>query len=336
MPIPLKNVLAMATASIGWKLFQNRRPINIMFAPTDRCTGQCVYCKIPERKSKEMTLDQIKSMLDEAASMGAQRLGIWGGEPLLRKDLGDIIAHAKSLSLFVTVDTNGHLIPKCNEALRLVDHMNISLNGDKQAHEAACGAGSFDRTMTGIKHAIGRHPFWTITVLTKANIDKIDWILETGVKYGFLASFQPLHHNDKLGANDNLRPEASALRQGIEHLLKRKNEGAPIASSKKYLEHLLNSDDFKICTSQKPLRGRSCLAGNLYCNVDVDGSLYPCSLLIDEYDAPVITDIGFKAAFEKLKPATCQSCLAACFTEYNLLYHLDFSTGLNWMKALMK
>lgn len=336
MSIPLRNVLAMVRASLGWKFFGTRRPLNIMFAPTDRCTGSCVYCKIPERKSKEMTFDQVAGMLDDAAQMGAQRLGIWGGEPLLRKDIGKIIAHAKSLGMFVTIDTNGHLIPKSDDALKFADHINISLNGDKEAHDAACGEGAFEKTMAGIKHAKGKYRFWTITVLTKANLHKIDWILETANEYGFLTSFQPLHHNDQLGANESLRPSDEQLRETVEYLLLKKRQKQPIASSEKYLRHLLRWPDYKICRTDEDCDCPKCLAGNLYCNVDVNGSLYPCSLLIDEYNVPNVVEMGFKAAFESLKIPSCKGCIAACFTEYNLLYHLDVRTGFNWLKALLK
>ena len=43
-------------------------------------------------------------------------------EQWARDDIGDIIRHAKDLGLFVTMDTNGHLIPQRDDALAAVDH----------------------------------------------------------------------------------------------------------------------------------------------------------------------------------------------------------------------
>jgi pyrroloquinoline quinone biosynthesis protein E len=335
LSIALKNVAKMVAASLGWRFFKTRRPLNVMFAPTDRCTGSCVYCQIPKRKSPEMSLDQVQRMLDQAAALGCQRLGIWGGEPLVYKDLGAVIAHAKKLGLFVTVDTNGHLIAENDDALSMADHLNISLNGDQAAHDAQCGAGAFEKTMRGIEHARGRYRFWTITVLTQANLGQIDWLMDTAREYGFLTTFQPLHHNENLGANDSLRPDDAALREAARKLLALKRRGAPVASSTKYLRHLIRWSDYSQIRTDQPCDCPACLAGSLYCNVDVDGSLYPCSLLIDDCAAPNVKD-GFGKAFAALPKLDCTGCLAGCFTEYNLLYHLDIMTGINWMRALAR
>jgi len=305
-----------------------------MLGVTDRCTGGCAYCSIPQRRSPEMSLAEILCLLVEAADMGCQRLGIWGGEPLCRDDLGDIVRHAKDLGLFVTVDTNGHLIPQRDEALAAVDHLNISIDGDRAAHDAARGAGTFDRTMAGIEHAVGRYRFWTITVLNKHNLDQVDWILDLARQCRSLATFQVLHHNDSLGRNDGLRPDDRQLRQVLQHLVARKREGAPIASSLKFLRYLEQWPDFGQTRRPGVNGGPACVAGDLYCNVDVDGRLYPCSLFIDETEAPNVRHGGFERAFAALPRHGCGACAATCFTEYNLLFGLDWSTGWNWVRAL--
>ena len=334
MAIPLRNIYKMATASLAAKFFGTRVPLNIMLSVTDRCTGRCAICKIPERKRPEMNLDQIRTLLDQATEMGCQRLGIWGGEPLIRKDLDEIIRHAKDLGLFVTVDTNGHLIPQSDAALFWVDHLNITLDGDREAHDAVRGRGTFEKTMAGIRHASGRYKFWTITVLSKANLDQVDWLLEQAKKYRFQTTFQALHHNEQIGCNDDFRPDPTKLRAVAVKLMELKRSGAPIASSMKYLRHLRDWPDYSQERTHDYLHRAACQAGRLYCNVDTDGSLYPCSLFIDEMESPNARELGFRRAFEKLSTAPCGSCLAACFTEYNLLYGLDLSTGINWVRAL--
>ena len=283
-----------------------------------------------------MSLSQIIVLLTEAASMGCQRLGIWGGEPLCRNDLGQIVAHAKDLGLFVTVDTNGHLIPERGEAIARADHLNIALDGDRQAHDAARGTGTFERTMGGLEHAAGKHRLWTITVLSKFNLDQVDWILDRARELGFLCTFQVLHHNDKLGCNGGLWPDDGDLREVLRQLIARKKEGAPIATSLRLFEHLLQWPDFKITRQAQYLRYPDCLAGRVYCNVDVDGSLYPCSLLVDEVEAPDVVREGFKSAFYRLPPAPCRACTASCFTEYNYLFRLDWRVGMNWVRALRR
>ncbi len=336
LSIPVRNIIRMASASVASRTLGQRKPLNVMLAVTDRCTGSCVYCALPERASQEMTLDQIRRVLDEAADLGCQRVGLWGGEPLCRDDFGDIVRHAKRRKLFVTVDTNGHLVADRYEAIAESDHVNISLDGDRKAHDAARGKGNFDRTMRGIVHVAGRKPFWTITVLSKLNLDQVDWILDLARRLGFLTTFQILHHNDLIGRNQGLRPDDADLREVLRLLLARKREGAPIASSPAYFQHMLDWPDFSVARLDEYKKYPPCLAGSLYCNVDVNGNLYPCSLFVDEVNAPNVKEIGFRAAFEQLAEPPCRACTATCFTEYNFLYALDWRTGINWVKALRK
>ena len=326
----------MAGNSLAARVLDRRRPLNLMLAVTDRCTGRCNYCAIPSRKSPEMTLPQILCLLVEARDLGCQRLGIWGGEPLLRKDLSQIIAHAKDLGMFVTVDTNAHLLPRRDEALARVDHLNIALDGDRAAHDAGRGEGSFERTMRGLEHAVGRYLFWTITVLNRHNLDQVDWLLEQAREKKFLTTFQVLHHNEILGRNHGLFPDQQELRETIRLLIARKREGAPVATSLTALEHLLAWPDYTVSRQEQFQDYPDCLAGKVYCNVDVQGSLYPCSLFVDQIPAPNVTELGLQAAFEALEEVPCRACCATCFTEYNLLFRLDWRTGLNWVKALVK
>ncbi len=337
MPIPIVNIAKMATAAVSHRLVGRRVPLNLMLALTDRCTGRCRYCQLPARRAPEMTTAEICRLLDEAAAAGCQRVGLWGGEPLLRDDVEEIVVHARRAGLFVTVDTNGHLIPERPEALKAASHANISLDGDRAAHDANRGDGSWAKTMAGIEHARSLGvPFWTISVLSKHSVDQVDWILETARRMGFLATFQVLHHNDEIGCNDGLYADADDLRAAARLLLAKKKEGAPIGSSRKYLELLATWPDYAVNRLPSHPGYPSCLAGRLYCNVDVDGSMYVCSLFVDEVKAPNVRELGFKGAFDALDLPDCNACLGACFTEYNLLYSLDIPTGLNWVKALIR
>ena len=338
MPIPIRNIVLMAGSALLNKAVGTRRPLNLMLALTDRCTGRCVYCQLPQRNSPEMSRTEIETLLDEAADAGCQRVGLWGGEPLLRDDIGPIIRQANGRGMFVTIDTNGHLLPEKAEAISLANHINISLDGNEQGHDANRGVGTFQKTMRGIEVARGKGmPVWTITVLSKHNVDQVDWLLATAREMGFLTTFQVLHHNDEIGCNRGLYASDDQLRDVAELLIARKQEGAPIASSLGYLKLLATWPDFTV--NRYPSYGGypKCLAGRLYCNVDVDGSMYPCSLFVDEMkNPPNVRTLGFKGAFDALQIPNCNACLAACFTEYNLLYGLDIGTGLNWVGALLK
>jgi MoaA/NifB/PqqE/SkfB family radical SAM enzyme len=331
-----KNILKMGLGSLRCKIFKLRRPLNVMLAVTNRCTSHCLYCSIPERKKPEMTLSEIRDVLNQLQTSGVERLGIWGGEPLVRDEIGEIISYAKSKGFFVTLDTNGHLIPEKISQIRKVDHINIGFDGPEEIHDKLRGKGNFKKVIQAFKCLKENNiPFWTITVLTKYNINCIEEILNYAKKFGFKTTFQILHHNEFLSRNhDNLFPENEELKKCIEKLIYYKEQNEPVASSSSYLNYLLNWPDYRKPTLNRKFGKLDCLAGKLFCNIDVDGSLYPCSLLIEKIFAPNVLEMGFRKAFFSLPSPACKSCIASCYVEYNYLFGLNFKTIKEWLKAL--
>ena len=54
-----------------------------------------------------MTTREVFRLFDEIAAMGTIRIGLWGGEPLIRDDIGDILEYGKKKGFYITMDTNG-------------------------------------------------------------------------------------------------------------------------------------------------------------------------------------------------------------------------------------
>lgn len=312
-------------------------PLNVMLSVTNRCPSHCSYCNIPNRIQKELSTDEIFSLIDQISQMGCQRLGLWGGEPLIRDDIDQIISYAKEKGLFVTLDSNGYFLPQKMKLISSLDHLILALDGPEEVHDLNREPGSFQKVMTAIEAVSGRIPFWTITVLTRNNIDSIDFILDNARRYGFLATFQLLHHNDRLARNqDVLLSSSASYRRAIEKLIIEKKRGSPIASSLNYLYHILHWPDYRTTTYSYEINNLKCWAGRLYCNVDTDGSVYPCSLLVDMVSSLNFLEVGFKKAFENLQQNFCKGCMASCFTEYNYLYSLDVGAIIEWLKAMKK
>ena len=256
---------------------------------------------------------------------------------MLKDEIGQIIDYASQKGLDVTLDSNGFLIPEKIESLKNLGHIVIDLDGDRIAHEANRGKGSFSKAMKGIRVASQHLTTWTITVLTKHNLGAINFILKTAEKYNLMCTFQILHHNEKLGRNlKELSPSPGDLQKAIRKLLYLKREGARIASSTNYLKHLLHWPDYQRPVSRDRNYGLPCLAGKLYCNVDTDGRVYRCSLLIEESPALNFLEVGFKNAFLALENIPCQACAASCFTEYNYLFALNPKVVYQWLKAFQK
>lgn len=227
-----RRLFLFASRSLAARFFLRAIPANVMVSVTNRCQSGCCYCRIPQRSGGELSCQNLCSLIDEITRLGCVRLGLWGGEPLIRDDIGTIIDYAKTKRLWVTMDSNGYLLPDKIAQVKKLDHLLLSFDGPEDAHDANRGKGSFGKVMAAMDAARGRIPFWTITVLTTHNLDSIDYIIGKATDMGFLACFQLLHHNDILGRNhESLLPERNKCRQAIQKLIAAKRRGAPIGSS---------------------------------------------------------------------------------------------------------
>ena len=80
-------------------------PEGLLAELTHRCPLQCPYCSNPlelERVNREMSTDEWRNVFSQAAEMGVVQLHLSGGEPTLRTDLEDIVAHVRGLGCIPT------------------------------------------------------------------------------------------------------------------------------------------------------------------------------------------------------------------------------------------
>ncbi|HEY6872965.1 MAG TPA: radical SAM protein [Geobacteraceae bacterium] len=332
------NLAKMGLATVRAKATGAAIPLNVMISVTNRCPARCSYCNIPNRRQREMTTDELISLFDQLKSLGTQRIALWGGEPLIRDDIGYLIEYAKSrCNFFVSLDTNGYLVKDRMEEIKNLDVLVISLDGPREVHDKNREPGSYDRVMEALQLTAQKMRVFTITVLTKENIDSIDFILEQAKKYGFATTFQLLHHTKELASDeeDAFLPENAAYREAIRHLIKRKRQGYPIVSTIPYLEYILRWGDYGQPTSAGET-GLHCWASRLYCNVDTDGRVYPCSGLVGVVPARNFLEVGFKEAFDFSSKGECRSCIASCFNEYNFMHALNLRVIWNWLRYTKK
>jgi len=328
------NLFKMAVHTGLANITNHTCPLNVMIAVTNKCNSRCGYCKIYTRKQRELTTAEIIELFNQLKKAGTQRIALWGGEPLVRDDIGELIDYTKNkCGFFISIDTNGYLVPNKIESLKKIDVLVISVDGPEQIHDKNRELGSFQKVIKALETAAPLMNVFTITVLTKENIKYIDYILDLAKKIGFSTTFQLLHHSDELASDneDNMMPIAQQYRDAIKLLINRKREGYPIVSSVQYLEYILRWNDYKKTTLNESV-GLKCWAGKLYCNVDADGSVYPCSVMIGCVKPKNFLDVGFQEAFDNIRNIECQACAASCFTEYNFIHSLNLKVIYNWFK----
>jgi len=136
------------------------RPLRAMIEVSDRCNEVCVHCYQEQGRKGELTTAELQKVIDELAELGVLVLTISGGEATLRKDLLQILAHARKRGFALRLFTNGLTMTAelAAELHRLAVHVvEISVYSHRaQVHDFVTGVpGSFDKTVAGIRHLVG-------------------------------------------------------------------------------------------------------------------------------------------------------------------------------------
>lgn len=246
-----------------------RTPLFVSWNVTFRCNLRCGYCGASDAPRRESTTAEIQTGLDELRRLGGRWVTFGGGEPLLRPDLGELIAYAKARGFQVFVSTNGHFVPDHLDALRQVDNLNFSLDGPRAVHDAVRGAGAFDDTLRATEAARSAGlPFSFQCVLARHNLDSLEETLALAREQGAWMMFQPATQwLDSSTALNPLAPPVEPYRAAVAELLRLKKAGLPVANSRAGLRHLTRWPD------NAAIR---CLAGRLMVMVEPDGTLLSC------------------------------------------------------------
>ncbi|NCO43300.1 MAG: hypothetical protein COZ06_11300 [Armatimonadetes bacterium CG_4_10_14_3_um_filter_66_18] len=134
-----------------------RRPVTV-WNVTRGCNLRCIHCYTDSearRYSGELTTEQGKALIDDLAQFGIPALLFSGGEPLMRDDLFELVAHATGQGVRPTLSTNGTLIDEAM-ARRIKDagftYVGISLDGIGEINDCFRGVeGAYERAMRGFQ-----------------------------------------------------------------------------------------------------------------------------------------------------------------------------------------
>ena len=149
---------------------------------TERCNNDCIHCCINlpvndrAAQAREMTTDQVKNILKEAADLGCLRVRYTGGEPLLRPDFEELYLYARRLGIKVLLFTNARLItPRLADLFARTPPLvtiEITVYGmHKESYEAVTrSSGSFAQFRRGVDLLLDRKvPFVVKAALLPPN-----------------------------------------------------------------------------------------------------------------------------------------------------------------------
>jgi radical SAM protein with 4Fe4S-binding SPASM domain len=168
-------------------------PYRMDLAITYRCNNDCTHCyNARSRDYPELSTAQWHQILDKLWSIGIPHVVFTGGEPTLRNDLPELIAHAEQNGQITGINTNGRRLSDRGYVDCLVkaglDHVQITLEShDSKIHDAMVHApGAWKQTVAGIRNVL-ETPLYVMTNTTmlatnrSTLVQTLEFLAEIGV-----------------------------------------------------------------------------------------------------------------------------------------------------------
>jgi radical SAM protein with 4Fe4S-binding SPASM domain len=186
---------------------------------TRRCTGNCLYCSYTPQNAKdtEVNTQTAKKIVDQVYDFGSPWFGISGGEPLLRKDIFDIIKYAKNIGFEVSLITSGFSFnqQKLDNLTKNEVHTAVSIDGNKTSNNIIRGNQSYDKALYAMKKLSENDILdCVVTTMTKHNIKDMEHPARLAQQHG--ARMVVYHNLVPVGRADTNMPDLAPSPQAYE------------------------------------------------------------------------------------------------------------------------
>ncbi len=300
---------------------QPPRPYCLLAEVTYRCPLACPYCSNPltlRLQQAELDTAQWQRVLGEAAELGVTHANFSGGEPLLRRDLEELIAAAHRAGLYTFLITSGHgadepRLRRLRDAG--LDALQVSLQDSRPAeNDWMAGATSFEKKRSAVLAAQRLDLSLTLNVvLHRYNLDRIAEIIALAEAWG--VDRVELAHVQYTGWAFRNRAALLPSRGQVEHAAAVVEQARERLGSRPEILHVL-PDYFQ----QFP---KACLHGwgRVFLTVAPDGMVLPCQTAreIPGFDFPNVRTASLEEiwlhspAFQRFRgvdwmPEPCRSC----------------------------
>lgn len=203
-----KDFLRITGEKFKRALETESKPMLTWFSLNDACNLDCKLCFMDAKYYPSESQKDIKNILstrdvldivDNIAEAGTKSIMFAGGEPLLRKDLPEIIEHT-SKKMDVAINTNGYFMDRklMKELVRAgLKQVKVSIDGLKESHDWNRGEGSFEKAVEALKicKEFKIPHIYLIMTLTQLNHKELPDLIDLSLKMGInftMVEFLPL------------------------------------------------------------------------------------------------------------------------------------------------
>ena len=319
MGVPLFQAYKVGRYIASQKLRGIKRyPLVLMLEPLFQCNLACAGCgKIDypkETLQKRVSVEDAMRAVDEC---GAPMVSIPGGEPLIHKEMPQIVAGIVGRKKFVYLCTNAILLAKHIDEYTPSKYLTFSihLDGSRERHdESVCQEGVFDKAVAAIRLARSKGFRVTIncTLFSGENPDEVaaffDEAMTLGIEGIMVSPGYSYHHAPRqdvfLGRSASKRLFREIFKRG-----RRESSGKGRSRTRWSFNHSALFLDFLAGNQDYQCTPWSTPTYNLF------GWQRPCYLLTDEGYAPTFKSLMEDTEWEKYgvgRNPACDNCMAHC------------------------
>lgn len=282
------------------------RPTSLTIEVTKRCNATCDFCPYWEADEVE----EVKDFTPAIRFFQPLHVAVTGGEPLLRKDLLDIVRQIKNVPGFryIGLYTNGLLLTeKRVEELTLagVNQIQISLNYPDERHDTERGIPGLWEKLSTFLPEMAKKGYDNIAVgtfISADNIDSLPKLAEVVAGWGIKHSFNAYSRLKNDNQEHVLTPEQiERARRAIDGVIQNKHAHRNSLTSDQYLRTIPTFFE----EGQRP----GCTAGDKFLYIDQEGWVKQCP------EMPPIAHITQLDGLET-QPVSCGLCWYACRGEH--------------------
>jgi cyclic pyranopterin phosphate synthase len=287
------------------------RPLlNLRISITQRCNLRCDYChkegeEVPSCSrgtAEEMTVDEIVHIARIAVSLGIARIKLTGGEPLMRKDICEIVKGIAAIPDLkdISMTTNGTMLGFMAQELRAcgLKRLNISLPTLNAETYTKLTEGKLESVLDGVKAAVtaGFHPVkLNMVILNGVNVDAVQDMMNFARQTGTILQLIEL---DPVNVDDAYYSAYHKFLTEHEELLRQK---VVSVETRHFMQNrrIYHLPDVTVEVVHPTENGEFC-AHCTRLRVTSDGKLKPCLMRNDNL-VDLLTPMRHGASDEELK-----------------------------------
>jgi len=263
--------------------FFTHTPFFLAHAITYGCNSKCKTCtcwQMSHRINENLSTEAVFRLLDEAYDYGMRAYYLFGGEPTIRKDIGEVVKYAKAKGFITTMNTNGSLLAEKAESLRDLDMAFVSLDYFNEYNDYIRGrTGAFKEVIKGIERMkeVSNTRIVLVTTISRLNFNAIEPMAKLARDMRLGISFNAVEPTIQLSFEE-ARTELPLINYGLnkaqlqvfyKSLLQLKRMGYPLMETENVIKHFVEGKSW-VCQFPK-----------MFVYVSADKKIFSCT-----YDHP--------------------------------------------------